>query len=71
MLQTPLTQRSSATRATCCCIGCVAAAGGEAIRDAIFATSGELNRKQFGYHVPIYLTPDMQGRRPAEQKRSA
>ena len=35
---------------------------GEAIRDAILAVSGELNRRQFGPSVPIYLTADLQGR---------
>jgi Protein of unknown function (DUF1553)/Protein of unknown function (DUF1549)/Planctomycete cytochrome C len=38
----------------------------EAIRDAILATSGQLDRRQFGPSVPIHLTDDMQGRgRPA------
>jgi hypothetical protein len=40
---------------------------GEAIRDAILAVSGRLDRTQFGPSVPIHLTPFMQGRgRPAE-----
>ncbi|HZL87066.1 MAG TPA: PSD1 and planctomycete cytochrome C domain-containing protein [Pirellulaceae bacterium] len=39
---------------------------GEAIRDAILAISGRLDRKQFGPSVPVHLTPFMQGRgRPA------
>ena len=39
---------------------------GEAIRDAILAVSGRLDRKQFGPSVPVHLTPFMQGRgRPA------
>ncbi len=39
---------------------------GEAIRDAILAVSGGLDRRQFGPPVPIYLTADLQGRgRPA------
>jgi hypothetical protein len=39
---------------------------GEAIRDAILAVSGRLDRKQFGASVPVHLTPFMQGRgRPA------
>ncbi len=43
---------------------------GEAIRDAILAVSGGLNRRQFGPSVPIYLTADLQGRgRPAENGR--
>jgi len=40
---------------------------GEAIRDAVLAISGRLDRAQFGPSVPIYLTPFMQGRgRPKE-----
>jgi hypothetical protein len=40
---------------------------GEAIRDAILAVSGGLDRRQFGPSVPIYLTADLQGRgRPAK-----
>ncbi|MEX2175050.1 MAG: PSD1 and planctomycete cytochrome C domain-containing protein [Pirellulaceae bacterium] len=40
---------------------------GEAIRDAILAISGRLDRKQFGPSVPVHLTPFMQGRgRPGE-----
>ncbi|HUE71859.1 MAG TPA: PSD1 and planctomycete cytochrome C domain-containing protein [Pirellulaceae bacterium] len=35
---------------------------GEAIRDAILAVSGRLDRKQFGPSVPVHLTPFMQGR---------
>lgn len=35
---------------------------GEAIRDSILATSGELDRKLFGPSVKIHLTPFMQGR---------
>ena len=35
---------------------------GEVIRDAVLATSGRLNRKQFGAGVPIHLTPFMTGR---------
>jgi hypothetical protein len=35
---------------------------GEAIRDAILAVSGRLNRAQFGPSVPVHLTPFMQGR---------
>ena len=39
---------------------------GEAIRDAILAISGRLDRRQFGPSVPVHLTPFMQGRgRPA------
>ncbi|HEX4142170.1 MAG TPA: PSD1 and planctomycete cytochrome C domain-containing protein [Pirellulales bacterium] len=39
---------------------------GEAIRDAILAVSGGLDRRLFGPSVPIYLTADLQGRgRPA------
>jgi hypothetical protein len=40
---------------------------GEAIRDAILAVSGRLDRTMYGPSVPIYLTPFMQGRgRPKE-----
>jgi cytochrome c553 len=40
---------------------------GEALRDAILAVSGRLDRAQFGPSVPVYLTPFMQGRgRPKE-----
>jgi uncharacterized protein DUF1553/uncharacterized protein DUF1549/cytochrome c len=40
---------------------------GEAIRDAILAISGRLDRTPHGPSVPIYLTPFMQGRgRPKE-----
>jgi hypothetical protein len=40
---------------------------GEAIRDAILAISGRLDRAEHGPSVPIYLTPFMQGRgRPKE-----
>jgi cytochrome c553 len=40
---------------------------GEALRDAMLAVSGQLDRTQFGPSVPIYLTPFMQGRgRPKE-----
>ncbi len=40
---------------------------GEAIRDAILATSGQLDLTQFGPSVPIHLTPFMQGRgRPGQ-----
>ena len=35
---------------------------GEAIRDAILAISGRLDRTQFGPSVPVHLTPFMQGR---------
>lgn len=35
---------------------------GEAIRDAILAVSGQLNRKPFGRSIPIHLTEFMQGR---------
>ena len=35
---------------------------GEAIRDAILAVSGRLDRTQFGPSVPVHLTPFMQGR---------
>ena len=35
---------------------------GEAIRDAILAVSGRLDRKQFGPSVPVYLTSFMNGR---------
>jgi Protein of unknown function (DUF1553) len=35
---------------------------GEAIRDAILAVSGGLDRRQFGPSVPIFLTADHQGR---------
>ncbi len=35
---------------------------GEAIRDAILANSGRLDRKMFGRSVPVYLTPFMEGR---------
>ena len=35
---------------------------GEAIRDAILAVSGGLDRRQFGPPVPIYLTADLEGR---------
>lgn len=39
---------------------------GEAIRDAILAVSGRLDRKAFGPAVPIHLTPFLDGRgRPA------
>ncbi len=39
---------------------------GEAIRDALLATSGELDTQQFGESVPVYLTEFMEGRgRPA------
>jgi hypothetical protein len=39
---------------------------GEAVRDAILAVSGRLDRTQFGPSVPVHLTPFMQGRgRPA------
>ena len=39
---------------------------GEAIRDAILAVSGRLDKMQFGPSVPVHLTPFMQGRgRPA------
>ena len=34
----------------------------EALRDAILATSGELDPKRFGPPVPVYLTEFMQGR---------
>ena len=44
---------------------------GEAIRDAILAVSGGLDRRQFGPSVPIYLTADLRGRgRPAAAGRS-
>jgi hypothetical protein len=37
------------------------------LRDAILAVSGQLDPKQFGSSVPVYLTPFMQGRgRPKE-----
>jgi hypothetical protein len=40
---------------------------GEVLRDAILAVSGQLDPKQFGPSVPVYLTPFMQGRgRPKE-----
>jgi hypothetical protein len=40
---------------------------GEALRDAILAVSGQLDRKLYGPSVPVYLTPFMQGRgRPRE-----
>lgn len=40
---------------------------GEAIRDAILATSGRLDLTAFGPSVPIHLTPFMQGRgRPGQ-----
>jgi hypothetical protein len=35
---------------------------GEAIRDAILAISGRLDRTLYGPSVPVYLTPFMQGR---------
>src|SRR5687768_1412482 len=35
---------------------------GEAIRDAILAISGRIDRRQFGPSVPVHLTPFMQGR---------
>lgn len=35
---------------------------GEAVRDAILAVSGRLDRKQFGVPVPVHLTAFMQGR---------
>jgi cytochrome c553 len=35
---------------------------GESIRDSILSASGELDRKMFGYSVPIHLTDFMQGR---------
>ncbi len=35
---------------------------GEAIRDALLAVSGQLNKKQFGEPVPIHLTSFMTGR---------
>jgi hypothetical protein len=39
----------------------------EAIRDAILAVSGRLDRTAFGPSVPVYLTPFMQGRgRPGQ-----
>lgn len=40
---------------------------GEAIRDAMFAASGRLDRKMFGVSVPVHITPFMNGRgRPKE-----
>jgi len=40
---------------------------GEALRDAILAVSGRLDRTTYGPGVPVYLTPFMQGRgRPKE-----
>jgi cytochrome c553 len=40
---------------------------GEAIRDAILAVSGRLDRKLLGGSVPVHLTPFMQGRgRPGD-----
>ncbi len=40
---------------------------GEALRDAILAVSGRLDRQLYGPSVPVYLTPFMQGRgRPRE-----
>jgi hypothetical protein len=39
---------------------------GEAIRDAMLAVSGRLDRRSFGPSVPVYLTPFQDGRgRPA------
>src|SRR5205809_5367283 len=35
---------------------------GEAIRDAMLAVSGRLDRRQYGPPVPVYLTPFMEGR---------
>src|SRR5205809_4200058 len=35
---------------------------GEAIRDAMLAISGRLDRRQYGPPVPVYLTPFMEGR---------
>jgi hypothetical protein len=40
---------------------------GEAIRDAILAVSGRLDRTMYGPSIPVHLTPFMQGRgRPAQ-----
>lgn len=40
---------------------------GEAIRDALLAVTGSLDRKQFGPSIPIHLSPFMEGRgRPKE-----
>jgi hypothetical protein len=35
---------------------------GEALRDAMLAVSGSLNKQMYGPSVPVYLTPFMQGR---------
>ena len=58
--------------ATCCCTECgCGGLEGEAIRDAILAVSGRLDRRQFGPSVPVYLTADLQRARPAGQQRAA
>ena len=60
----PIKRRSARPAA---CTGCaLRRLEGEAIRDAMLAVSGRLDRKLYGPSVPIHLTPFLDGRgRPA------
>ena len=70
-------RRRRPTRRTCCCTACrLRRLEGEAIRDAMLAVSGRLDRTPFGPPVPIHLTPFLDGRgrpgeRPARRRRPA
>jgi hypothetical protein len=44
---------------------------GEAVRDAIFATAGTLDRTLFGQSIPAYISPFFEGNRRPEQSGPA